>query len=315
MTLPPYQSRFEARNESPSATENIGQAFLILRFALSGYLLSERTPLLPKTNGAEPISASSSAIRRPASTSGYELWWSGISKERDCGEKQSFSTWAGFLKKLARALAFRAIDEEQSAAIKTPDRSTFFVDSSLLGSQTNLDAARRSARSSSDVHQCEGEVPPATALHCLIDPDHSERFQQARVLQRAGINWLETELTNELHHSRFPTGIVAGNQHDGLDRIVRRLGHIAGTRRIERLEDKGARRPVRDLLAGRGVEAEDKLQAVGPHAQWNHAVDHDLTREAAETFDRRLGRGPGRCDHHDLGPFDGLGWRFDALLG
>jgi hypothetical protein len=33
----------------------------------------------------------------------------------------------------------------------------------------------------------------------------------------AGINWLETELTNELHHSRFPHGIVAGNQHDGLD--------------------------------------------------------------------------------------------------
>ena len=96
MTLPQCQSRFEARNELPSATENIGQAFLILRFALSGYLLSERTPLLPKTNGAEPISASSSAIRRPASTSGYELWWYGISKERDCGEKQSFSTWGAF---------------------------------------------------------------------------------------------------------------------------------------------------------------------------------------------------------------------------
>src|SRR6516162_4615155 len=90
------RSRFEARNESLSATENIGQAFLILRFALSGYLLSERAPLLPKTNGAEPISASSSAIRRPASTSGYELWWYGISNERDCGEKQSFSTWGAF---------------------------------------------------------------------------------------------------------------------------------------------------------------------------------------------------------------------------
>jgi hypothetical protein len=29
----------------------------------------------------------------------------------------------------------------------------------------------------------------------------------------------------------------------------------------------GARCPARDLLAGRGVEAEDKLQAVGAHAQ------------------------------------------------
>jgi len=87
---------FRGRNESPSATENIGQAFPTSKFALNVYLLSERTPLLPKTNGAEPISASSSAIRRPASTSGYELWWYGISKERDCGEKQSFSTWGAF---------------------------------------------------------------------------------------------------------------------------------------------------------------------------------------------------------------------------
>src|SRR6478736_1074174 len=85
MTLLPCQSRFEARNELLSATESIGKAFLISRFALSGYLLSERTPLLPKTNGAEPISANFSAIRRRASTSGYELWWYGISKERTVG--------------------------------------------------------------------------------------------------------------------------------------------------------------------------------------------------------------------------------------
>src|SRR5262249_39035747 len=107
------------------ATENIGQAFPTSKFALNGYLLSERTPLLPKTNGAEPISASSSTIRRPAITSGYELWWYGISKERDCGEKQSFLTWGTFCKEFARGLAFRAIDEEQSGAIKPPDRSTF----------------------------------------------------------------------------------------------------------------------------------------------------------------------------------------------
>jgi hypothetical protein len=73
--------------------------------------------------------------------------------------------------------------------------------------------------------------------------------------------------------------------------------------------------PPCDLLAGRSVEAEDKLQAVGTHAQWVHAVDHDLTREAAQALDRRLGRGPGRRDHHDLGLFDGFGWHFDALLG
>ena len=50
----------------------------------------------------------------------------------------------------------------------------------------------------------------------MVDPDHSERLQQARVLQRAGIDWLEAELPDELHHSRLPGGIVAGDQHDGL---------------------------------------------------------------------------------------------------
>src|SRR5262245_36723999 len=105
-----------------------------------------------------------------------------------------------------------------------------------------LDARQiyRDRMTSPHVHQREGEVPPAAALHRLVDPDHSERLQQARVLQRAGIDWLETELTDELHHSRLPAGIVAGDQHDGLDRIVGRLGHIARTRRVERLEDKGA---------------------------------------------------------------------------
>jgi hypothetical protein len=48
----------------------------------------------------------------------------------------------------------------------------------------------------------------------------------------------------------------------------------------------------------------------GP-CQWVHAVDHDLTCEAAQALDRRLGRGPGRRDHHDVG----LLTAFDALLG
>src|SRR6516164_2517421 len=155
---------------------------------------------------------------------------------------------------------------------------------------------------------------PAVALHRLVDPDHGERLQQARVLQRTGINRIETELTDELHHHRLPVSIVASDQHDRLDRIVGRLGHIAGTRRVERLEDKGARYPACDLLAGRCVEPEDKLQPVGTHAQWVHAVDHGFTREAAEAFDRRLGGGPWCRDHHDLGLFDGFSWRFDAVL-
>jgi len=36
----------------------------------------------------------------------------------------------------------------------------------------------------------------------MVDPDHSERLQQARILQWAGIDWLETKLTDELHHPR-----------------------------------------------------------------------------------------------------------------
>ena len=51
---------------------NIGQVFLTSGFALSGCLLLERTPSLPKMSGAGPISASFSAIRQPASTSGFE---------------------------------------------------------------------------------------------------------------------------------------------------------------------------------------------------------------------------------------------------
>src|SRR5258708_17093239 len=97
--------------------------------------------------------------------------------------------------------------------------------------------------------------------------------------------------------------------------IVMCIGNSVRPLRVERLEYKGARCPACDLLAGRGVEAEDKLEAVGPHTQRVRAVDPDLTREAAQALDCRLGRGPGRCDHHDLGLFNGFGWRFDALLG
>src|SRR3984893_634049 len=131
MTLLPCRSRFEVPNGSPSATNNIGQAFPTSKFASSGYLLWERTPLLPKTSGAELISASFSAIRQLASTSRFAPWWYGISRERGFGEKQSFSTWADFLKKLARALPFRVIDEKPSHGIKDPDRSTLSIDSAL----------------------------------------------------------------------------------------------------------------------------------------------------------------------------------------
>ena len=62
----------------------------------------------------------------------------------------------------------------------------------------------RDRMSSPHVHQREGEVPPAAAFQRLVNPDHSERLKQARVLQRAGINWLETELTDELHHLCVP---------------------------------------------------------------------------------------------------------------
>src|SRR5215813_14061077 len=114
------------------------------------------------------------------------------------------------------------------------------------------------------VHQREGEIPPAAAVHRLVDPDHGERLQEARVLQRASIDRFETELADELHHRALPAGIVAGDQHERLDRVVGRFGHIAGPRRVERLQAEGARRPVRDLLAGRGVEAEDNCKPSGP---------------------------------------------------
>ena len=73
MTLLQCQNRFEVQNEWLSATENIGQVFLTSGFALSGCLLLERTPSLPKMSGAGPISASFSAIHQQASTLGFEL--------------------------------------------------------------------------------------------------------------------------------------------------------------------------------------------------------------------------------------------------
>src|SRR6478735_2163934 len=83
--------------------------------------------------------------------------------------------------------------------------------------------------------------------------------------------------------------------------------------RVLKMKAPGAQ--LGDLLAGGGVEAEDELQTVGTHAQRIGAVDHDLARKAAQAFHGRLGRGPGRRDHHDLSLFDGFGRRFEALLG
>jgi hypothetical protein len=66
----------------------------------------------------------------------------------------------------------------------------------------------------SDVHQREREVTTSAALHRLVDPDHGKWFKQSRAFQGAGINWLETELSNELHHLWLFPGIVAGDEHD-----------------------------------------------------------------------------------------------------
>jgi hypothetical protein len=38
-------------------------------------------------------------------------------------------------------------------------------------------AAGRDRMTSPHVHQREGEIPPAAALHRLVDPDHGERLQ------------------------------------------------------------------------------------------------------------------------------------------
>jgi hypothetical protein len=50
----------------------------------------------------------------------------------------------------------------------------------------------------------------------LVDPNHSERLQQTRVLQWTGINGLETKLTDQLHYYRLSASIVANDQHDRL---------------------------------------------------------------------------------------------------
>src|SRR5262249_41066746 len=116
--------------------------------------------------------------------------------------------------------------------------------SARIGREQRAEELERDRVTSPHVHESESEVPPATAFHCLIDPDHSERFQQARVFQRAGIDRLETELTNELHHSRFPAGIVGDDQHDGLDRIV---GRLLTDALDKALDDESVRKHLLDL--------------------------------------------------------------------
>src|SRR6476661_1756180 len=58
------------------------------------------------------------------------------------------------------------------------------------------------------LHEREGEVAAAATLHRLIDPDHGERLQEPRVLQRAGIDRFEPEHADQLHHQRFLPGAI-----------------------------------------------------------------------------------------------------------
>ncbi len=69
------------------------------------------------------------------------------------------------------------------------------------------------------LHQREGEVAATAALHRLVDPDHGERLQEPRVLQRAGIDRLEAEHADQLHHHRFPRRIVTRYEHERFHRI------------------------------------------------------------------------------------------------
>src|SRR5262249_48068971 len=105
-------------------------------------------------------------------------------------------------------------------------------------------------------------VTAAATLQRRVDPDHDERLQQSCVLQRAAIDWLKAERGDQLHYHRFLRSIVPRHRHERLHRVFHGPGPIACARRVEGLEDEGARCPACDLFAGGGVEAEDELQAI-----------------------------------------------------
>src|SRR5262249_16866418 len=102
--------------------------------------------------------------------------------------------------------------KSNEGAVAQCDKQNFLL-ANVPSLTAHCSGAEKSARSiryptSPHVHQREGEFPPTAARHRLVDPKHGERLQQACVLQRAGITWRETELTDELHHRWLPLGIA-----------------------------------------------------------------------------------------------------------
>ena len=132
--------------------------------------------------------------------------------------------------------------------------------------------------SSPHVHQREGEVPPAAALHRLVDPDHGERLQQARVFQRAGINWLETELTDDGGITRT--------------RIVDELGAIAFSD-IKDFVDWSA--DTERVAADLGVEPDGDQPADEVRVLTNRVVRQGLSRTASFWNPTRPFRPVGGC--------------------
>ena len=70
------------------------------------------------------------------------------------------------------------------AAAASGSRSTEIQTSRIyrIPQQPHARQVFRDHMTSPRIHHREGEVPPAAALHRLVDPDHGERLQQARVL-------------------------------------------------------------------------------------------------------------------------------------
>ena len=150
----------------------------------------------------------------------------------------------------------------------------------------------------------EGPIPPHARCERKVNPQHTERFEEACGGAVTRIDCLKADVLDELEDGRFAGLVIATHEHHRPPPIHNRVRHVVEAGLVERLEDLGTLRPLDHLLqTGRGV-ADSQLGEVG--RQGIGAVDYDLAREVARLFDCTLGGLPRGRQNDDLSEGSGL---------
>src|ERR1700760_2743570 len=89
----------------------------------------------------------------------------------------------------------------------------------------------------------EGPVAPEAVGHCLVDPHHRQRFEDASLLEPARVERLEAGFADELTDGAFRRIVVAGDEHDGPSLETMGLRHHVRADLVEGLHHRGAREP------------------------------------------------------------------------